>query len=372
MQALKKTPLHARHLELQARMAPFAGYDMPISYDSTSGGMMKEHLAVRKDVGIFDVSHMGEFWVRGKDATAYLTKTCTRPFENLIHFKAQYCLLLKDDGTIVDDIIVYKFDSENYWVVVNASNIDKDFAHMKSLSSGFQVTLEDVSEKTALIAIQGPRAVEIMKDIFPQALELKYYAFYQPKNGWIVGRTGYTGEDGFEVFLPVEEAMNFWMQLEKKGGLPIGLGARDTLRLEVGFPLYGHELSDQLRPMETFSAFATNLNSSFVGVEKARLAPRYKAVAVQSQTPKPMRADESLFWNGKRVGWLTSGSTSPVKKVGIGLALIDLSQINVPLETGFIFMLESGGKQREAVLTATPFVTTARVQGAKKSLKKTA
>ena len=372
MQTLKKTPLHERHLELKARMAPFAGYDMPISYDSTSGGMMKEHLAVRKDVGIFDVSHMGEFWVRGKEATAYLTKICTRPFENLIDLKAQYCLLLKEDGTIVDDIIVYKFDAETYWVVVNASNIKKDFDHMKALKSGFQVTLENVSELTALIAIQGPKAVKVIEDIFPPALGLKYYGFYQPKSGWIVGRTGYTGEDGFEIFLPAEEALDFWLLLEKKGALPIGLGARDTLRLEVGFPLYGHELSEQLRPMETFSAFATNLNSNFVGVEKARLTPRYKAVAVQSQTPKPMRVEESLFWNGKRVGWLTSGSTSPIKKIGIGLALIDLSQINIPLEPGFIFMLESGGKQREAVLTATPFVITARVQGAKKSLKKTA
>jgi aminomethyltransferase len=372
MDSLKKTPLHSRHIELNARMAPFAGWDMPISYDSATGGMLKEHLAVRQDVGIFDVSHMGEFWIRGPEATAYLTKICTRPFENLPNGKAQYCLLLKEDGTIVDDIIVYRLNAETYWMVVNASNIEKDFNHIKKYAPSFNVQLEDVSEKTALIAIQGPRAVAMMADIFPEATELKYYHFSQPKTGWIVGRTGYTGEDGFEVFLPVSQAVEFWMRLEGKGATPIGLGARDTLRLEVGFPLYGHELTEELRPMETFSAFATNLNSSFIGVEKARLAPRYRPVAVSSPSPKPMRQGEILFYKGKKVGILTSGSTSPVKRVGIGLALIDLSQIDASFENALTFMLESGGKQREAVLTTTPFVTTPRVQGGKKTLKKTA
>ena len=366
---LLRTPLYERHIALHARMAPFAGYDMPISYDSPAGGMLKEHLAVRQEVGMFDVSHMGEFWIRGSEATAFLSYLCTRSFEKLADGRAQYCLLLNEQGTIIDDIIVYRFNAETYWMVVNASNIDKDFNHVKKTASGFKVEVENVSASTALIALQGPKAVEIISKFLPEAPQLKYYHFGVSKKQWIYGRTGYTGEDGFEIFLPPSDALELWVSFEKMGILPIGLGARDTLRLEVGFPLYGHELSDQLLPLETFSAFAVDLTKNFLGAEKARAKPRHKPVALVGSNPKPMRADESVYWGDKKVGIVTSGSTSPIKKLGIALALIDATACET-VKNGDIFMLESAGKQREAVVTTLPFVATSRVKGSKPAATK--
>lgn len=360
---MKKTPLHSRHIELGARMAPFAGFEMPISYDPVTGGMLKEHLAVRENAGIFDVSHMGEFWVKGPDATAFLTYACTRPFEKLPDFKAQYCLLTTDRGTIVDDIIVYRMNHDVYWVVVNASNIEKDFNHLQNLSSKFKVKIENVSDSIGLIALQGPRAAEIMSMVVPEALNLKYYQFLMRPNGWIIGRTGYTGEDGFEIFLPAAQTRDLWMKFEALKAVPIGLGARDTLRLEVGFPLYGHELTEDLQPNETFSAFAVDLHSTFFGSEKARQSPRFRPVAVYSKAPKPIREGDKLLMNGKLVGRITSGSMSPIRREGVGLGLLDLSAAPTPLSKDAVFMLESAGKQREAFLTQTPFVATARVKG---------
>lgn len=366
---MKQTPLHVRHLELGARMAPFAGYDMPISYDPVTGGMLKEHLAVREGAGIFDVSHMGEFWVRGPQATAFLSYACTRPFETVANMKAQYCLLLTERGTIVDDIIVYKFDNENYWVVVNASNIDKDFNQLKSLSPKFRVTLENVSDATGLIALQGPKAVEMVAQIIPEATQLKYYHFMKATNGWIVGRTGYTGEDGFEIFLPTDQTLDLWKKLEGMKATPIGLGARDTLRLEVGFPLYGHELNEELRPNETFSAFAVDAKFNFHGCDEARKTPRYFPVAVYSKVSKPMREGDILLIAGKPVGRITSGSMSPIRREGVGLALLETSKCpNLPAP-GTSLTIESAGKQREAFITTTPFVATARVKGSTKMKK---
>jgi aminomethyltransferase len=302
MEQLKKTPLHVRHLELGARMAPFAGFDMPLSYDEKTGGSLKEHMAVRQHVGIFDVSHMGEFWVTGRQATDFLNFVCTRSFNKVMPFKAQYCLLLNDKGTIEDDIIVYKIHDQKYWVVVNASNMEKDFALISTATNQFDVTLKNVSEETALIALQGPKAVDLIKQINPTALSLKYYHFLEEPNGRIIARTGYTGEDGFEIFLPESKALELWKFFEERDAVPIGLGARDTLRLEVGFPLYGHELSDSLYPHETFSAFAVEKGGSFRGSKGLSLSPRFLPVAVKGTNPKPIRAHDRLILNGQFVG----------------------------------------------------------------------
>jgi len=360
MTDLRKTPLHAEHLALGARMAPFAGFDMPISYDQVTGGMAKEHLAVRRDVGMFDVSHMGEFWIAGPEATEFLNHLCTRGFTKTPAHKAQYCLLLNDAGTIIDDIIVYKFDQNLYWMVVNAANVAKDWQHLQSQKGRFNVNLTDVSDQTALIAIQGPRAVQVVDSIIPKAKDLKYYTFFQPRENWIVARTGYTGEDGFEVFLPHHLAIELWQKLRSAGVSPIGLGARDTLRLEVGFPLYGHELDDTLKPAETFAGFAVDSQHSFLGSSAARQAPRFVPVSVQTDNPKPIRAGDKLFLNGQEVGWITSGSTSPITKLGIGLGLVKAEFFRDAKPA--IFMLESAGNQREARAQNLPFVPTARVK----------
>jgi aminomethyltransferase len=367
--SLKTTPLHKKHIELKAKMAAFAGYDMPLSYDAKTGGTRKEHIGTRQQLGIFDVSHMGEFWVRGERATEFLSYVCTRPFFKATPGKAQYCLLLNEEGTIIDDIIVYKVDDQNYWMVVNAANVEKDFKHIKLYAEKYGVSVEDVSEETALIAIQGPKAIEVMAQIVPGCEKLKYYRFMQTKDEWIVARTGYTGEDGVEVFLPANQAEALWDKLISYDAIPVGLAARDTLRLEVGFPLYGHELSDELRPNETFASFAVSQKSEFLGASEARKEARYLPIAVSNPLPKPMRAGESLYLGDKKVGVLTSGSISPLKKQGVGLALLELKELPDGLEKGMIFMLESAGKRREAVLTDLPFVETARVKGQSKTTK---
>jgi aminomethyltransferase len=261
-------------------------------------------------------------------------------------------------------------NAETYWVVVNAANINKDFNHLKAQTGNFKVTLEDVSPETGLLALQGPRAVEVARKLFPEALDLKYYRFLKNDAGWIIARTGYTGEDGFEIFLPSKDAARLWESFEREDVWPIGLGARDTLRLEVGFSLYGHELSDELFPLETFSAFAVDRDHRFLGAEKALQKPRYLPIALVGSTPKPMRADETILWEGVRVGKLTSGSTAPLLRQGIGLGLVDAAKVPNPLPKDAVFLLESGGKSREAVLTKTPFVSTARVKGADKSYTK--
>jgi aminomethyltransferase len=347
-------------------MAEFAGYDMPISYDEKTGGMIKEHLAVRQHMGMFDVSHMGEFWLTGVDATRFLSYVCTRPFEGLQNHRAQYCLLCNESGGIIDDIIVYRFDASKYWVVVNASNIQKDFQHLQKAAKAFNVSLQDVSEKTALIAVQGPKAAELFSKLIEGSDQLRYYSFMTTNNNWIVGRTGYTGEDGFEVFLPTSQALELWGELERHDVVPIGLGARDTLRLEVGFPLYGHELSEDLLPMETFSAFAVDLKNNFMGATQSRTAPRYIPIAVLTKSPKPIRSGEKLFLNSQQVGWITSGSMSPMLRTGMGLALVNA---DTPLHTDSIFLLDSAGKPREAVRTQTPFVETSRVKRRAKGIK---
>ena len=366
---LKKTPLHFDHLAKSARMAEFAGYDMPISYDQITGGMKAEHLLVRENAGMFDVSHMGEFWIEGSDATKFLNHACTRSFDKLSEGKAQYCLLLSESGAILDDIIVYKFNSEKYWMVVNASNLQKDFNHLKKLSTGYKnLALRDVSETTALIALQGPQAENLMNSLGFQVRELKYYHFITTDKNWIIGRTGYTGEDGFEIFLPPSEAPDLWRALEQKSVLPIGLGARDSLRLEVGFPLYGHELGEDLLAHETLSAFAIGADHNCLGSRSFEKPPRYIPGGFTGVTPKPLRAGEKVFLNDIEVGWLSSGSYSPQRKQGIGLGFLKLEKLpKKPLEE-LIFMLESGPKRREVKWELPPFVETRRAK--KRNLQK--
>lgn len=351
---LKKTPFYEIHKNLNAKMVPFAGYEMPIQYET---GMLKEHLAVRERAGLFDVSHMGEFWVTGRDAAKFLSRCTTRDAESLAVGKAQYCLLPNHDGGLIDDIIIYRVDRERFWVVVNASNILPDWQHLVRVSKEFSVELLDVSDSTCLVALQGPLAAAIIKQDYPEAEALKYYHFLTTADGLIVARTGYTGEDGFEVFGPAEPLRSLWGKWQAAGALPIGLGARDTLRLEVGFALYGHELSATLLPQETVSAFAVQKGHACIGSQAFLNAPRYRPIAVQGASPKPLRADETLWINGELAGRITSGSTSPALKLGIGLALV---------ETRFFdsktFLLESGAKQREVVKVTAPFVETRRVK----------
>lgn len=361
--SLKTTALHSEHLRLDGRMVEFAGFEMPISFDRYSGGMRAEHLEVRQNSGIFDVSHMGEFWIRGDRATDFLSRATTRNFEKVKPGRAVYSLLLRPDGGILDDIIVYYFEPGLYWAVVNASNIDKDFKHLNALASEYSVEVENVSDDWALIALQGPKASEQIKSLSSKASELKYYSFLHAENENIIARTGYTGEDGFEIFCHTDKASSIWKNFLDQGVKPIGLGARDTLRMEVGFPLYGQELREDLRPQETFSAFAVRNSGEFIG--KTEKAPRFKPTAFLAPNPKPMRAHEKLFYKGEEVGELTSGSSSPSLKRGMGLGLLEVSKLETKIEDGMSFELESSGRRREVFSTSLPFVETARAKKSK-------
>lgn len=359
---LKKTILYDEHLRANARMVPFAGWEMPVSYDSFSGGMIKEHLLVRESSGIFDVSHMGEFWVCGNQAVDFLNHVCTRPVSSLAEGKAQYCLILSPEGGILDDIIVYKFTDKQFWVVVNAANIEKDFSHFKKHSEGFDVSLENESEQTALIALQGPDAKSVIQEILGDQSDLKYYHFRELEPGWILSRTGYTGEDGFEIFCPNQEAPELWKKLLAAGAKPIGLGARDSLRTEVGFPLYGNDLREDLYPHETLSFFAVHKNSEFLGSHSLKKPARWLPVGFLGDSPKPFRPHEKLYFEDKLVGELSSGSYSPGLKKGVGLGLLSTEHFEKVPDEGTNFLLESGPKRRQVTLMVPPFVDAGRAK----------
>lgn len=339
---------------------------MPISYDSVSGGMLKEHLCVRENVGLFDVSHMGEFFISGPQAAEFLDFVCTRPMSSLKEGRARYALLLNEDGFILDDIIVYRLKSELFMMVVNASNIDKDFAHLESIMGGYQCEIHNRSLEYALIAVQGPKAFELYSQLGLQGRveDLPYYGFFEPSQGYLVARTGYTGEDGYEIFLSHTAAAEIWEKAVESGAKPIGLGARDTLRMEVGFPLYGHELSEELYPHETLASFAVSSKpeATFLGHQFRSRPARYFAAGILGDSPRPLREGEKLICGDREIGRLTSGSMSPLLRRGMGLALIEKSfESQTGSQEAEIF-LESNGKRRKAQFQILPFVETARVK----------
>lgn len=352
-------------------MIDFAGFEMPVSYDQYSGGMRKEHLIVREDAGIFDVSHMGQFFVEGPDATRFLCRVATRNFEAAKEGQAIYALLLNEKGGCIDDIIAYKVSTESYLVIVNASNIEKDFKHLSSLAQSFEVSVRNESDHWALIALQGPKAAERLTQLISQtqnaelaekAFSLGYYRFTQLSAGLWVARTGYTGEDGFELMIPASEAARYWQSLIELKCFPIGLGARDTLRLEVGFPLYGQELSEDRPAHESLASFAIRSPHDFIGKTALEAPTRRLTIALVADNPKPMRAHEAVYRGDQRLGEVTSGSFSPILKKGMGLAEIEVSALAQAPREGDIFLLESGGKRREARVETLPLVETTRVK----------
>lgn len=246
---LKRTPLHAAHLRAGARMVPFGGWEMPVQYT----GVKAEHDAVRTRAGVFDVSHMGEFRVTGPDAEAFLQRVTTNDVTKLKPGRAQYNWLPNESGGLVDDIYVYRVGPEEFLLVVNAANIEKDWAHLQRYASGFDVGLSDESDRWGLLAVQGPQSETLLQPHTDVDLSAKKKNAYFPAtllgfDVWLA-RTGYTGEDGFEIFVKAEEAEALWEALLALGLTPAGLGARDTLRLEAGFPLYGHEFAEDLHPL---------------------------------------------------------------------------------------------------------------------------
>lgn len=344
----RETPLRARHEARGARMVPFAGWVMPIQY----GGILQEHRAVRSAAGLFDLGHMGQVEVTGPDALAFLQATTTNDVAALEPGDAQYSLLPNEQGGVVDDIIVYRRpDGSGYMVVVNASNAAKDIAWLRrqrAAAPELGVAVDDISDRTGMIAIQGPRAEAIVAGLTDSVLSsLENFRWQEAMVAGITGmiaRTGYTGEDGFEFYVPIEQVGTLWDALldagEEEGLVPIGLGARDTLRLEARMSLYGNELGEEIGPLEAGLGWAVKLDKgSFVGREpiaamKAAGPPRRTVGFKLVERGGSPRHGYEVRQDGRAVGTVTSGAMSPTLGENIGLALIERSAAGVgrPLE----------------------------------------
>lgn len=361
----RRTPLFEKHVALGARMMPFGGFEMPVQYTS----IIEEHQAVRRHAGLFDVSHMGEVRVRGPQALAFVQHLVTNDASKLTDGRAMYSAMCNEQGGIVDDLLVYRFAEDEYLLVVNASNIEKDLAWMRA-HNPMGAELVDESDTTALLALQGPKAFEIFDRIAPgAAADLPYYHFRTLADGTLLGlsgvmisHTGYTGEPGLEIYLPSEGASAVWDALLEAGGdelYPAGLGARDTLRLEAGFSLYGNDLTDETTPLEAGLGWVTKLDKGdFVGrdalqAQKAEGAPRRLVGFVMQERGIPRHGQPIVDEQGVLVGEVTSGSQSPTLTVGIGLGYVpNRPEFTTPGSTLFV---EQRGKQLRATVQKPPF-----------------
>lgn len=364
--SLKQTALYDRHRDLGARLIPFAGWEMPVQYE----GIIAEHRAVRNQAGLFDLGHMGQLEVTGPDALAFLQYTTTNDLSALRPGQAKYTLLSNENGGVIDDLIVYRSPEgeDGYMVVMNASNADRDVAwwqEMRARRDDMNVSLRDISPEIGMIAIQGPRAEEITQRITGTPLaEIDYFAW---QNADIAGastkiaRTGYTGEDGFEFYASNQDIGRIWDALmdagEDSGLVPVGLGARDTLRLEARMPLYGQELGDDISPYEAGLGWAVSLDKGdFVGrdrmAEVKEQGPERRTVGFKmtGRGGSP-RTHYRVQVDGEDVGEVTSGAMSPSLGENIGLALVkrSVSGVGKPLQ------VVVRGKPVDAVQVKTPF-----------------
>jgi len=318
-QTLLRTPLHDRHVALGARMVPFAGWEMPVQYE----GVIQEHRAVRTDAGAFDVSHMGEIEVEGPQAHAFLQSVLSNDLDRLAPGEAQYTLLTNERGGMVDDLIAYRLGEFRYFLVVNASNKDADFRWLKEREvRGSEVT--DVSADHGLIAVQGPRAIERL-GLQPA----KAFTFSEEKIDGIevmVNRTGYTGEDGCELLCMIDDTVALWDAVLERGAVPIGLGARDTLRLEVCYPLHGNDISPDTDAISAGLGWVCALDKEFTGVETLRRVkeegPKRKLVAFVMDEAAIPRHGMTIEGGGE----VTSGSHSPMLDIGIGMGYVPADQ----------------------------------------------
>lgn len=361
---MKQTPLNAVHKALGARMVPFGGWEMPVQY----AGVIEEHLAVRERAGLFDVSHMGEIEVTGPDALALVQRLTTNDAAQLADGQVQYSALCYPDGGVVDDVTVYRSSANHYLFCVNAANTDKDFAWMQQVhaESGLGgAHLSNRSDEFAQLALQGPRAEAILGQLSGVPLSaIRYYHFGAGKIDGVpalISRTGYTGEDGFELYVPAAAAVRLWLQLLEVGrddGLvPVGLGARDTLRLEKGYALYGHELSPAITPLEAGLGWIVKPGKGdFVGRDalvnqQAAGIPRRLVGLVMAERGIP-RDGYPVFAGDRQVGQVTSGTMSPTLKVGIALALVDAAEAGAGTE----LLVGVRDRRLRATIVKPPFV----------------
>jgi len=363
MDALKRTPFYNLYSAFpESRCIDFGGWELPVQFT----GIVKEHEAVRQSAGLFDVSHMGEFLVTGAGAESFIQKMTTNDVTRLTDGGAQYTLMCYPDGGVVDDLLVYRLGEGRYMLVVNASNIDKDFEWLQEhLPAGEDISLTNVSDETLLLALQGPLAETILTGVTDAPLaELKPFHFIEHATVCgvevLLSRTGYTGEDGFEIYAPLNTAETLWNGLLAAGtphGLtPAGLGARDTLRFEAKLPLYGQELSADITPLEAGVQFFVKLDKEdFIGREallqqKAAGLPR-RLVGLEMIDRGIPRSHYPVYADGAKIGEVTTGTQSPTLKRNLGLALVDAAYSEIGTEV----YVEIRGKQLKAVVVKAPF-----------------
>ncbi|MGE3843128.1 MAG: glycine cleavage system aminomethyltransferase GcvT [Vicinamibacterales bacterium] len=359
---VKKTPLHARHLAHGARMVAFAGWDMPIEY----GGITQEHLAVRQQAGLFDVSHMGEIEIAGSEALAAVQHVSCNDAAKLAVGQIQYSGLLTPEGTFVDDVLVYRFATDHFLLVVNASNTDKDFVWIRDRvkRQGWDAAIVNTSSRYALLALQGPRSRAILQRLTTVDLaNVKYYWFVHGEVAGVRGtisRTGYTGENGYEIFVPPASADRLWLALleagREDGLVPAGLGARDTLRLEAAMRLYGNDID------ETTTALEADL-SWIVGWEKTDLPGRdalcrqretgvsKRLVGLELSAPGIARHGHHVMVAGRQAGVVTSGTQTPFLRKSIALAYVEAASI----ESGGVIEIDVRGRRVPAQVVPLPF-----------------
>ena len=355
----RKTPLYDVHVAEGGKIVPFAGYLLPVQYGS---GVIKEHMAVRQQAGLFDVSHMGEILFTGPTALDTLNHLLTNDYSNMPINKVRYGVMCTPEGGTIDDLVVYKFGEESYLAVVNAANREKDFAHMsQNLLPGTKA--EDISDRVAQLALQGPKAPAIMKKLLPEDQIPKGYYTALPNveiQGMkcMISRTGYTGELGYEIYTSNEDAPKLWKVLreagEEFGLIPCGLGARDTLRLEAAMPLYGHEMDETVTPLEAGLDFAIKLNKEeFIGKDAlvAAGAPKRVRIGLEATGRGIVREHQDVYLGDEKIGQTTSGTHCPYLGKAIAMALVDAKHT----AEGTVLEVDVRGRRVSAKIVPLPF-----------------
>lgn len=349
------TPLHRKHIALGARMAPFAGWEMPIEYE----GILAEHAWTRTRTSVFDTSHMGEFSLRGPTAQADLERLLTQNVASIEAGQARYGYLLREDGGCLDDLTCYRLGADHFWLIVNAGTRASDAEWIRSHLSS-RTEFEDLSPRTAKLDVQGPHAREDMEAAFGVKMPaLRFFRFALQRLAGIptlISRTGYTGEFGYELYIPLNAVHDVWSMLLKPGAIkPAGLGARDTLRLEVGYPLYGHELGPDRTPVAASRGQFIDFNKDFIGREaclrdRDKGCPQYLC-GLRLTSKRAARAGDRVMMGDRAVGVVTSGSLAPSLGVAVALAYVENEQTGV----GTMLEIESRGTRLAAEVTTLPF-----------------
>lgn len=357
----RRTRLYDEHVALGGRMVEYAGWELPVQYDNT--GAIKEHHAVRTAAGVFDIDHMGQIVVSGPDAEAFLDLMLTANMAKVSELHAQYALMPYEDGGLVDDVMVYRLP-QTWWLIVNAANREKDLAWLLAHTDEFEVSVTDISDETYMLALQGPKAEEILQQLVPlDLLKMPYHTVMETKIAGVpalVAATGYTGEYGYELYFPADRAVLLWRKLLEVGRplglLPCGLAARDSLRFEAALPLYGHELGSDIDPFSAGLGIFVDLGKEYFAGRDALLkikleGPGQKLVGFEMTEPAVPRAGYPVLVNGKSVGHVTTGMKSPTLNKFLGLALVPSEFARVGTEIEIVVR----EKPKKAVVVKRPF-----------------